>query len=192
MWQRRILLWTDAHRSLPLLAAPALAILVATAALAIAAAQSSHRSEGARSPQQQATLSRPRQAAARPAVTSTVVSSAVAAGCGKGLRDLGAASRAAGRLLVQFMAYSLGRLGARPAFPDATASFREAIWGMPHSPPPALAGAPVTVTLTSAELTAPGIAVVRFSVRIERPGLTAFPMLVAVSLRGCRWRAGGF
>jgi hypothetical protein len=187
MWQRRILLWADAHRTVLLAAAPALAVLVAVVALAIAAPQSAHPHKGARSAPQYAVPS-PR----RPAVTSTAVALLPSPGCRKDPRDVGAASRAAGRLLVEFMAYSLGRPGARPSFPDATASFQQAIWGMPHSPPPWLAGAPVTVTLTSARLNAPGIAVARFSVRIDRPGLTAFPILVAVSLRGCRWLAGGF
>jgi hypothetical protein len=187
MWQGGILLWADAHRSVLVAATAVAAVLVAAVALAIAVAQSAHPHKGARSAQQHAVPS-PR----RPAVTSTAVALRPSPGCRKDPQEVGAASRAAGRLLVEFMAYSLGRLGARPSFPDATVSFQQAIWGMPHSPPPWLAAAPVTVTLTSAQLNAPGIAVAHFSVRIERPGLTPFPTLVAVSLRGCRWLAGGF
>lgn len=192
MWQRRILLWADAHRSVLVAATAVAAVLLAAAALAIAVAQSAHPHKGARSSPQHAEASPHRPSAAGPAVTSTAVALLPSPGCRKNPADVGAASRAASRLLVEFMAYSLGRLGARPSFPDATASFQQAIWGMPHSPPPWLAGAPVTVALTSARLNAPGIAVAHFSVRIGRPGVTAFPTLVAVSLRGCRWLAGGF
>jgi hypothetical protein len=190
MWQRRILLWADARRSLLVAATAAAAVLVAAVALALAAMQSPQ--PRARSSREHAEASPHRPSAAGPAVTSTAVALLRSSGCRKDPRDVSAATSAAGRLLVEFMAYSLRRLGPRPSFPDATVSFQQAIWGMPHSPPPALAAAPVTVTRTGAELTAPGIAVARFSVRIERPGLTAFPMLVAVSLRGCRWLAGGF
>jgi len=192
MWQRRILLWSDAHRTVLLAAAPALAVLVAAVALALATAQSSQPRAHARSSPQRGEAWPHRPSAAGRAVTSTAVALLPSPGCREDPRDLSAARSVARGLLVEFMAYSLGRLGARPSFPDATAGFQQAMWGMPHSPPPWLAGAPVTVTLTAAQLNAPGIAVARFSVRIERPGLTAFPMLVAVSLRGCRWLAGGF
>jgi hypothetical protein len=190
MW-RRIVLWAGVHRSLAMLAAAVVVLVVAAAALAVALMQSSQRPPRAASSLQQGSQPRPR-ATGRTAPTAPVVSSLAAVRCGAQASEVSVARRVARRLVVEFMAYSLGRLGSHPPFPDATAEFRQAIWGMSHSPPPALAGVLASVTLIRAKLTGPGVVVARFTVRIDRPGLTSFPLLVVVSLRGCRWLAGGF
>jgi hypothetical protein len=181
MWWRRIVLWAERRRSTIALTVPLVALAVAAVALAVALGGTS-RGSHARSASPSA-VSRP---------STTVPSLPISPDCRKDPQDVAAAAQVGRRVLGEFMAYSLGRLGPRPAFPDATPWFERAMWAMSHTPPPPQVGAQATVKVESARLAERGIVHVQVIVSIHRPGLVPFRMGAVVVLTGCRWLANGF